>query len=265
MSIASRLGRSAASVGTAAMLVASVLFVSPAAALASGGGSYTCTGGVLPGGTYASVVVAGSCAVAAGSVTVHGNLTVTGTGALVAAFDGNDVSVSGNVAIGTGGVLVLGCDKIAFPCLDNSAGLATGKVGGNLSATGALAEVVHDTSVGGNLTIQGGGGGVNCDPQPALFGSPAYATFEQVTVGKNVTVNGWHSCWIGFFRNQVAGNFTYTNNVTADPDGNEIQTNWISGNMSCSGNSPAPQQGDSQGLPNVVGGKALGQCAGLIY
>lgn len=261
MSIASRIRRTAASLGGAA-LIAGTLLATPAVAAAATGG-YTCWGGVLPAGTYGSVTVAGPCVVAAGSVTVGGNLTVAGSGALLAAFDGSNVTVAGNASVEAGGVAVLGCDAHAFPCLDNPTGFTWARIGGNLSAEGALAEIVHDTAVGGNLTIDGGGGGVNCASQPALMGAPAYATFEQVTVGKNVTVNGWQSCWIGFFRNHVAGNFTYTNNITADPDGNEIQTNWIGGNMTCTGNSPAPQQGDSHGLPNVVLGKALGQCAGL--
>lgn len=256
--------RAAATIAAASAMVIGMLLVSSGSALASSaGGDYTCKGGPLPGGTYNSVVVTGSCAVVAGSVRIAGNLTVAPGGALLAAFDGNNVSVGGNVTVGTNGVLVLGCDAEAFPCLDNPGGFASATVGGNLSAYGALAEIVHNVGVKGNLTLSGGGGGVNCDGQPALFGSPAYATFEHLTIGKNVTITGWHSCWLGFFRNHVTGNVTYTNNITADPDGNEIQTNWIGHNLSCSGNSPAPQQGDSQGLPNVVLGKALGQCAGL--
>jgi hypothetical protein len=264
MSMVSRRVRAGASLVATTALLAGLILVSPASALASSaGGSYTCSGGPLPGGPYNSVVITGQCAVNAGDVTVKGNLTIAAGGELLAAFDGNNVAVAGNVSVGTNGVLVLGCDPEAFPCLDNSGGSVSATIGGNLSAYGALAEVVHDTDVAGNLTIDGGGGGVNCDPQSALFGFPAYATFEQVAVGKNATITGWHSCWLGMFRTHVTGNMTFDNNVTADPDGNEIQTNWIGGNLSCSGNSPQPQQGDSQGQPNVVGGKALGQCSGL--
>ncbi len=256
--------RAAATAAAATAMVAGMLLISPASALASsGGGSYTCAGGPIPGGSYGSVVVTGPCLVAAGSVSIAGNLTVETGGALYAAFDGNDVAVARNVTVETNGVLVLGCDAEAFPCLDNPAGFASATVGGNLSAYGALAEIVHNVAVAGNLTLSGGGGGVNCDPQPALFGFPAYATFEHLTIGRNATISGWQSCWLGFFRNHVAGNMTFSNNVTADPDGNEIQTNHIGHNLVCYGNSPKPQQGDSQGLPNVVGGKALGQCSDL--
>ena len=44
-------------------------------------------------------------------------------------------------------------------------------------------------------------------------------------------------------------------------DANEVVTNGVKHNLVCTGNSPKVQVGDSTGGPNVVGGKALGQCA----
>jgi len=52
-------------------------------------------------------------------------------------------------------------------------------------------------------------------------------------------------------------------NVVADPDGNEIVTNTIHGNLNCAGNDPAPQVGDSEGSPNQVTGRKTGQCVDL--
>jgi hypothetical protein len=72
-----------------------------------------------------------------------------------------------------------------------------------------------------------------------------------------------HTCWLGFIRNTVGQSVYYSDNVTADPDGNEFVTNTIAGNLACYRNSPAPQVGDSGGNPNTVGGRATGQCAGL--
>ena len=40
----------------------------------------------------------------------------------------------------------------------------------------------------------------------------------------------------------------------------EVLTNRIQGNLICSANSPGNQYGDSMGMPNVVGGFAVGQC-----
>jgi hypothetical protein len=52
-------------------------------------------------------------------------------------------------------------------------------------------------------------------------------------------------------------------NVMADPDANEIVTNVIGGNLACVHNNPAAQEGDSQGAPNVVAGRKLGECSTL--
>jgi hypothetical protein len=108
-----------------------------------------------------------------------------------------------------------------------------------------------------------GGGGVNCDSVPALLGSPAYAAYEDVTVGGNVTISGFRSCWLGLIRTYVHGSVVFLNNVVADPDGNEIVTNMIGGDLFCARNTPKPQVGDSGGAPNFVGHKALGQCRRL--
>jgi hypothetical protein len=71
------------------------------------------------------------------------------------------------------------------------------------------------------------------------------------------------TCWLGVFRTTVGGWVKYQNNSTADPDGNEVDTNVAHGNFVCSGDSPAAQVGDSGGFPNIAFGKATGECASL--
>ena len=66
---------------------------------------------------------------------------------------------------------------------------------------------------------------------------------------------------MGFIRNHVNGSVNLSGNVLADPDGNEYVTNTIHGSLSCFGNSPAPQVGDSEGNRNHVTGAKKGQCA----
>ncbi len=61
------------------------------------------------------------------------------------------------------------------------------------------------------------------------------------------TIAGYDGFWFGFIRNHVAGTVRLRDNVLADPEGNEYVTNSINGSLKCSGNSPAPQVGDSQG------------------
>src|SRR5581483_11642003 len=50
-----------------------------------------------------------------------------------------------------------------------------------------------------------------------------------------------------------------------DTDSTEIMTNTIAGDLSCHGNAPAAQINPADGgQPNIVGGNATGECAGLV-
>jgi hypothetical protein len=238
----------------------------PAKAMLKAG---TCTGGSIAPGKYASLTITGACTVDAGAVTVQNGLTVEPNAELVAAFGGGPMlTVGGNLYVRANGVLVLGCEPEAFVCLndpDQQVGTLSsrGTVFGSIEAHNALAVIVHDTFIGHDLTLDGGGGGVNCDPQDALFGSPAYATFEDTTVGGTATIKHWHSCWLGTFRTTVQSNVDFHDNISADPDGNELATNTIRGNFSCHGDNPAAQFGDSGGSPSIVLGHALGECKAI--
>jgi hypothetical protein len=229
-----------------------------------------CAGGSIAPGTYDSLTITGFCTVDQGVVTVQHDVTVKPNAGLLAAFGGGPkLVIGGDLNVQTNGVLVLGCEPEAFICFndpDQDVGTLSSKgtVFGNLDAHNALTVLVHDTTVGHDLRLDGGGGGVNCAPQDALGGAPAYATFEDLSVGGNATISNWKSCWLGLFRTTVGGNVDFHNNVTADPDGNEIQTNIVSGNLDCHGDNPAAQQGDSGGNPNIALGHATGECATLI-
>jgi hypothetical protein len=236
---------------------------------APGHGS-TCAGGSIAPGTYSSLTITGFCTVDQGAVTVEHNVTVKPNAGLVAAFGGGpELVVGGDLQVQTNGVLVLGCEPGAFICFndpDQDVGTLSSKgtVFGNLDAHNALAVLVHDTTVGNDLKLQGGGGGVNCDSQDALGGSPAYATFEDVSVGGNADIGHWQSCWLGFIRATVQGNVNFHDNVMADPDGNEVTTDVVNRNLNCHGDSPAAQVGDSQGSLDIVLGHATGECAALV-
>jgi len=240
----------------------------PVAASAASGNAI-CSGGSVAAGTYQSLTVTGFCSVDSGAVTVTRNLTVAHGAALVAAFGGSDLNVGGNLTVGSHAILVLGCEPEAFICFndpDQTVGtLSTNDhVGGNLTANGALMVLAHNNKIGGNVTQSGGGGGVNCSTFPlGPDGPPAYSTYEDNTIGRNASVTGLGTCWLGFIRNTVANNVNFNGNANFDPDGNEVVTNSVGRNLNCSGNSPAPQVGDSAGSANTVGGKATGQCVVL--
>ena len=249
-----------------------------------GGNRYNCTGGNVPAGTYDSVIITGICYMPAGTIVVRGDLTVAPGALLDAATPGDPaanpllpatVLVGGNVRVGRRGVLVLGCSP-AGGCT----GVTYDRIRGNLTAIGALGVVIQAVSIGGSATVLGGGGGVaggagsgGCftSPIPAPWsedpalsnpttGSPQYSDFEDSTIGGNLRVIGLQTCWLGSFRDRVAGNVAFIGNTTSDPDGNELGSNLARGNVICLANLPATQFGDSGAAPNMVGGLAIGQC-----
>lgn len=247
------------------------------AATAWNGGGYTCAGGNIPAGTYTTVTVKGTCYMTDGLITVLRDLKV-GKGALLdagatlgdpksgTAVVPATVDIRGNVFVGKGAVLVLGCSPNLLGICSGSATFDT--IGGNLIAKGALADVLHNTDVRGNVTIQGGGGGVTCSPAPlwaedkaiAATQTPQYTDIEDSSIGGNYSVTNVSTCWNGTLRDQIRGNTDFSGNTDADPDGMEILNNLIGGNLACFGDSPHIQFGDSSAAPNIVSGNAYGQC-----
>jgi hypothetical protein len=262
-------------------LLAALAVVPAQAAWASGAAAaQTCTGtatapGVLSGTYPGNVIVKGDCAVNAGPAVVKGNLTIAPGGAVAAIFARNDkthkgfssLTVHRNVVVGKGAALILGCEANAFPCADDTGKHPTlqsrGTIGGNLFAAGALGVLVHNSSITGAVSEQGGGGGVACKPKGIfkLFQSPPYSDYEDNVIGDSLIVTGLRSCWLGAFRNSVHGSLIVTTNKMADPDANEVGANYVNRSLSCRGNVPAVQYGDSLSGPNVVSGRATGQCS----
>jgi hypothetical protein len=238
--------------------------------------------GVLAGVIAGNVRVEGACVVNAGQAVVFGNLTVTPGSALVAAFALDDetgtgssgLSVFGNVRVQSGATAILGCEAAHFACVDDPHPEAPtlsseDRISGNLQEQQPLGVVVHDTTIGGNVAEQGGGGGFTCEPSGvfALFHSPVYSDYEDTVVAGNLDVNGLTSCWLGVARVQVGGNLRMLGNQLADPDAIEIVANQIQGNLMCLANSQVWDSSEvGKGLfprtpgPNTVLGKRLGQC-----
>jgi hypothetical protein len=280
------LGAAAALLG---LMIAPVLTASAAsAARAGGGGSYICSGGNVAPGTYGSMLVTGVCYMRAGTVVVRGNLAVAPGALLDAGANPGDpasspvvtatVRVGGNVFVGKGAVLVLGCSPNLLGICPR--GLTFDSIRGNLTAIGALAVVVHGTSIGGNVSQVGGGGGAaggaasgGCFdtakyPIPAPWSEdaalakmvPQFTDFEDSSIGGNFTVIGVQTCWMGALRVLVRGSLTWAGDVTSDPDGNEVDNNLMGGNLTCLSNDPAIQFGDSSAAPNLVSGFGIGEC-----
>jgi hypothetical protein len=137
-------------------------------------------------------------------------------------------------------------------------------VDGNVVANQPLTLYLGAITVHGNVVSNGGGGGV----------TGAFRNFplKDDVIDGNLIVQGWHGGWLGVIRDHVGGNVIVQNNASVltedgpgvDTDSTEVQTNVVGGNLICHGNTPAAQVNPVDGgLPNVVGGQKVGECAGL--
>jgi hypothetical protein len=159
-----------------------------------------------------------------------------------ATCDGTEakINVRAGVRVHEGGTFILGSEEL---------GADTGRIRGGLRAKAPASLQVHFAHIKGGLRMRGGNG--------------FFSTVEDNVIRGGATINGYSGFWLGFIRNKVRGTVRLSNNVMDDPDANEYVTNTIKGNLICRNNSPAPQVGDSQGQPNVVSGRKVGQCASL--
>ena len=166
-----------------------------------------------------------------GRLAVPAGATCDGTQAKIKVRDG--------VKVHEGGTFILGSEQSTD----------TGKIRDGIRAQSPASLQVHFAHIKGGVSMRGGNG--------------FFSTVEDSVIRGGVTISDYSGFWLGFIRNQVRGDAELNNNVMQDPDANEFVTNRIKGDLICYGNSPAPQVGDSQGQPNVVSGRKLGQCAGL--
>lgn len=250
---------------------------------------YICSGtdaapGQLAGIINNDVVISGTCWVNAGVTAVIGDLTVDPGATLDATFGQNDQAgytgytalyVTGNVFVEGGATLALGCEPNFSPCQDDPVvdegesgpGTLTSHdvIGGNIIANGALAVLVHSSVVFGDITQSDGGGGPSCaTPSSGYFASmqsPPFSDYEDNQIGGTLTVQYLDSCWFGAQRNIVGGNVEIHGNVFTLSNADEVLTNQIAQNISCTDDSPVVQYGTSTHGPNKVHGSADGECA----
>ena len=207
-------------------------------------------------GTLAAAVLVGVTSVAGASpgvTTCNGELAAGTYKRVVVPADAvclsnGPVTIRGGLYIEQGATFVLGSEESP---------VGTGTINGGVHATDAMSVQIHFTTINGGIDVHGGSG---------PFGGPfdvTWNTIEDSSIHGNVTISGYNGFWMGFIRNDVRGSVNLNDNILADLDGNEYVTNTIHGSLHCSGNSPAPQVGDSEGESNVVTGAKTGQCAGL--
>ena len=128
--------------------------------------------------------------------------------------------------------------------------------------SGATFALGNDENTAATGTI---GGGVHARDAASveIQFDVTFSAIEDNVIHGGATVSGYDGFWFGFIRNHVSGTVRLSDNVLADPDGNEYVTNVIHGSLMCWSNSPAPQVGDSEGLLNDVTGAKTGQCSSV--
>jgi len=199
-------------------------------------------------------VANGSCAIPSGAVTILGNLLVANGGTLFAASPAATVTVLGGVYVYNNSTLIFGCAP-SFGCETTT----NDSIRGNLLSLGAREVILHGDTIGGSVTLNGGGGGLTCNN----FINPVFSDIEDNTINGSVSIISLRSCYLGFIRNHVGSNVFVAGNAFADPDANEITTNIIGGYLQCFGNIPGAQFGDTGGTPNIAAGGKTGECGNL--
>lgn len=251
--------------GSLAAAAALALSAGPAVAVAHakpGPPAHTCAGGEVPSGTYASLTVTGECFVSAGAdITVVGNVNVAAGAVFDAQSAPATITVGRNVTGAAGSLVGLGCQppsytgNSAHECAVDPEGHSTITVNGNVSVTDAAAVLLNGITVRGNVTLTGGGSDIPW-------------TIKNTTIGRNLTVSGQTTDWLGALFNTIGGNATLTDIVLLDEHpgapGVYIVRNTVGHNLNCSGLVPGVSGGFVPGSVNVVGHTATGQCAALV-
>jgi hypothetical protein len=195
-------------------------------------------------------------------ITVVGNINVAAGAVLDAQSAPATITVGHNVTAAPGSLLGFGCQPsntigmfAGVPCTADPTGHTTITVEGNITATDANTVLLRKVTVGGNITLTGGGG----DIPWSIKGN---------TVGGNITISNVTADWLGVQFNLVGGNVSLTNITATDPGdpGRTVAVveNVVARNLNCTGLAPGVSGGFIPGEVNHVGHKANGQCAALV-
>jgi uncharacterized repeat protein (TIGR01451 family) len=209
-------------------------FLASSATLTQVIGCATTTTGLFPAGLVVNVP---TCVV---SATVLGPVKVGPGGSLVAA----NTSFAAVIGVSPGGALAI----------------SVGSVAGAINSNGSTGLRICAAHVAGLVNVSGSTGAVvigdgGDDISPACGAN---------TIVGPLTVSG-STAGAEFSGNIISGAVNLTGNAGsapgADQRGLEVESNQLTGSLSCSANSSV----SDDGAPNTVRGHATGQCAGLVH
>jgi hypothetical protein len=241
--------------------------------------AYTCTGGDLatgtftsiPSGNYARITVKGVCNVVPDAViNVFGNIKVAPGAVFDAQSAPSTITVGHDVTAARGSLLGLGClpnpvgHMTGHPCKVDPTGSSNITVNGNLTAWHASAVLLNGITVKRNVTLIGSEGTATVTERATAI---PWA-IKNNTIGGNFTAGDMTPIWIGLLLNKVGGSVILFNVHITDglPPNNDptptiqVVLNTVGRNLVCFGNGPNLNV-STPGEANVVGGRALGQCA----
>ena len=172
------------------------------------------------------------------------------------------LTVGHNVTAAPGSLLGMGCQPTntigrfaGVPCAADPTGHTTITVHGNITATDANTVLLRKLTVGGNVTLTGGGGEIPW-------------SIKGNTIARNLTISNVAADWLGVQFNWIGGNATLTNITALDPGdpGRTVAVveNTVGRNLICMGLAPGVSGGFIPGEVNHVGHNAIGQCAALV-
>ena len=239
-------------------------------ASASTGTAYVCRGGNfaagrfthIRSGNYSSITVKGVCNIQPWAViNVSGSIHVAAGAVLDAQSAPSTITVAGNVTAGSGALLGMGCQpattigtQAGVPCAVHPKAHTRITVGGSITTWDANTVLLRKLTVGGNITLTGGGG----DIPWSIKGN---------SVGQNVTIRGVTADWLGLQFNTISGNATLKRITVTDPGdpGRTVAVveNTVGENLNCWRLAPGVSGGFIPGEVNHVGDKATGQCAAI--
>ena len=169
--------------------------------------------------------------------------------------------VGRNVRAASGSLLGLGCQppsltgNSAHECVEEPGGHSVIVVRGDVTAIDADAVLLNGITVKGNVRLLGGGGAIPW-------------SIKNNTIRRSLTVIGQTTDWLGVLFNHIGGSATLLGITVTDthPDapGVYVVRNTIKRNLVCYGLAPGVSGGFVPGSVNVVGRRALGQCAALV-
>lgn len=222
---------------------------------------YWCTGGAIPSGHYRTIVVSGDCYVPSGAtIRVDGDIVVQEDASLDAQSAPSKITVRHNVIGWAGSFVGLGCQppwltgNSAHECMTDPNDYSNIAVKGSVFITDAAIVMLNGITVGGNVVLRGGGSGI--------------WSVKNNMIGRNLGVSDLTTEWLGVMFNRIGGTAVLSDIIITDTHpgapGVYIVRNVVKKDLVCMALNPGVSGGFVPGSVNVVGGRALGQCAALV-